>query len=315
MLGAGAASAFTFGSPVSDPCHENLTADAIRAAGWPDGRAPPSPDRDDRVLCDNLLFDPPGDLVDRWSLSALIGVRHNDLDGGRPTEVDHLARVHNDGEAQAAHCLRASEHDDAEGDHAALAACRRFVLDEIDLALGEADRLDAGETRTVRISLKYQEVDVELSRFAFHMGRALHALQDGFTHAFRHPDAPRVVLSVFNYVDSAFERDYGPARDGYPHTSSFDTCRAGENRFRVRAATEASTAVWAAVVAPGDRAERRARAESAVDAWLTPPAEPCGPANGYCGALGPDGEPIPALAVPDPHAPRRPRCCFPRGSL
>jgi hypothetical protein len=297
-LWPGTAAAFTCETPFSDGCHEAVTAAAIRTTGWPDGQADPTDNGADATLVENLLFHPPTDLADRWSVAALVGVRHNDFAGNRPTSPDRLAAIHNHAEEQGAHCLRAPGDDGVEGDAAALSACRAYILAEVEEALGASDVIDLEDTVSVSLALKYEVTDVAMSRFAFHMGHALHALQDSFTHTFRHPDAPKVVLSVFNYIDPAFEPHYDPDIDGLPHRSDFDTCKPGQNVFRITQATAASVELLMAASGSTTRADRLAAVTQVLEAWLTPSTEPCDASNGYCGVVDQDGEPIEALRVP-----------------
>jgi len=296
----GPAAAFTCETPFSDGCHEQITAAALRTAGWPGGQAAPAVTHPDRVLVDNLLFHPPKDLQDRWAIAALIGVRHTDFGGNRPSSPDLLAAIHNDTEGQGAHCLRSIADDGVAGDATAVSACRAYILAEIEQAIGVSDAIDFEATVDVSLALKYEVATLALSRFAFHIGHALHALQDSFTHTFRHPDAPEAVLSVFNYVDRAFKRDYEPRVDGPAHSSAFDTCAPGENVFRVEQATKASVDLLIAASGAGTRSERLVQVGLVMDVWLTPSATPCDGSNGYCGVIGEDGKMVDALFVSGP---------------
>jgi hypothetical protein len=260
--------------------------------------SPPKHTKDDKTLLNNLLFDPPLDLEDRWSMAMLIGVRHNDFGGNRPSDIDRLAVIHNNSEGQEAHCLRAPEDDGVAGDAAALERCRAYILKEVTQAMGTVDLIDIEAKVTVSLSLKYEKTKLKLSRFAFHMGRALHALQDSFTHTYRHPEKPTLVLSVFNYVDADFKDNFDPAIDGVAHAAKFDSCEPGQNLFRVAQAAAAGTELLLAAGAAASSQERLADVEELLEKWLTPSAEACDKTNGYCGVLDSSGQIIDALFVP-----------------
>jgi hypothetical protein len=289
--------AFTCETPFSGGCHEQLTADALRTAGWPNSESAPAITSADNILLKNLLFHPPSDLHDRWTTAMLIGVRHTDFAGHRPTSPDLLAAIHNDIEGQGAHCLRSPEDDGVTGNATAANACRAYIMKEVENAIGPSDAIDLTDTVNIKVSLKYEETTLALSRFAFHMGHALHALQDSFTHTFRHPANPKLILSFFNYVDPAFKNDYSPEVDGHKHSSAFDTCEPGQNLFRVEQATTASVELLLAAGSAGTRSERFVQVHDVLDAWLTPTTESCEPSNGYCGVMNDDGTMIEDLAV------------------
>ena len=116
-------------------------------------------------------------------MSLLVGVRHSDLHDVSPLDLLVLANVHSAPLGQREHCLRTASNDGDSGNEAALSACQAFIMEEIALALGEADELDLGRTENVATFLTFQgSVSIALSSYAFHMGRALHALQDSFSH-------------------------------------------------------------------------------------------------------------------------------------
>ncbi len=277
------ARAFTFESPLSDGCHERITQHAIEEAGWPDGRTPPLPTRAEELLLDGLPVRL--DRDDPWTLAAVIGVRHSDLAGRSATDVPALAEIHGDPGRQRDHCLRAPQDDGPEGDAAALAACRDFVLEQIAVALGEDDDVRLEAAQVVDVALAFEgRVPVAVSRYAFHLGRALHAVQDSYTHSFRTPDHARV-RHVLNYADWASDPDYESRRDGQAHRSALDACEGSDAaRERERAATDASRDLLIELASgEGGRTGRLERASVVLDRILA--LEPgCTPDNGYCGA-------------------------------
>ncbi len=281
------AGAFTFSSAVSAGCHEDITLDALQQAGWPGGRspAPLGPDQIGRALVD-VPFRLRAPLRDPWSLALVFGVRDNDLRGFAADNLPGLASVHNDPNDQRAHCLRAPGDDGPDGDARALAACRAFILEEVAAALGPSADIDLSADEPVRVALTFRgTVHLPLQSYAFHMGKALHALQDSYTHCLRAPGTGRV-RHVFNFIDWALEPGYSPDRDGHRHLSPLDDCEAPTDgaRRRVEGATEASAALLRAVSEPaGGRSGRLARAGAVLDRVLA--REPgCTAANRYCDA-------------------------------
>lgn len=272
----GVARAFTFESALQGGCHERITREAVQAAAWPDGATPPPPTRESAALADAMAFTTAG--ADAWTVAMMVGVRDVDLRGATPVDMPELAAIHNSTGHQEQHCLRSVDDDGAEGDARALAACRAFILEEVGLALGDGDVADVGATEDVLVGLWLGQRRVPLSRYAFHLGRAAHALQDSYAHALR--DDERHVATLFNYVEPQLA-SYDSARDGHPHLGAWDGCEAEDTQERVQAATDATAALMRALAAPGTRAERLARAEQTLQAWLVP-ERGCDEANGWC---------------------------------
>lgn len=284
-LGSTAAHAYTIETPVTDGCHERITAAALTQAGWPDGAQPPAPDAGQKVLADNLPFHLPT-TRDAWTVAMLAGVRDNDLHGASATDLPEHVEVDFAPASQPEHCLRTSDQDFAAGDVQAAQACHDYILEEVALALGDAEAVDLAATEPVQIALKYQRTVVPLPRYAYRLGRALHALQDGFTHTYRSPDMRRI-WEVFNYVDPALASDYNPTRDGRAHVSDFDHCTDTDapGQTRVAAATQASADLLAALAdGSGGREGRLARADAVLQGYLQ--VDPgCSVSNDWCGAL------------------------------
>src|SRR5579883_1494664 len=287
--------AFTVESSLTEPCHERITLAALALAGWPDGAKPPPPTDEDGRLADDVPFTAPEDARDPWSLALQIGVRYNDLHDAAPDDFQALVFIHGDPALQREHCLRAPDDDWNIGDETALTSCRAFILDELSAALGDGDAPDLETREPVSLSLVFRgTLQVPLARFPFHLGRALHALQDSFTHSFRSPDERRVD-SVLNFVEGVVSgQSYDPARDGYRHLARLDRCTdeiPGQQR-RVARAVEASAALLGAIDDPtGGRAGRLARAAQVIDGYLGW-VPGCTAANGWCDAA--------ELSEPDP---------------
>ena len=281
-LGAGPAAAFTIGTSVTRACHEEMTLGGLSTALWPLGRSAPPPDGDDQALAQNLPFEVPPQ-TDRWSLAMLLGNRDNDTDGHSLVDLPETSAVQNSSADQAAHCLRSPSQDFAEGDLAALVDCRAFIEAQLELAIGPGAEPDLDAVEQVSMSLRFQEIRLPLSRYAFHVGKALHALQDSFSHSFRQGSTPKV-LSVFNYLDSALSPHFDERRDGYAHQSELDRCDGADaaSRLRVDLARAATVALLEALSAPA--ASRSDRVAAVLDAALS--YQPgCDSHNGWCGSV------------------------------
>jgi hypothetical protein len=144
---------------------------------------------------------------------------------------------------------------------------------------------DLDATESVLVALAFRgPIHVDLRRYPFHLGRALHALEDSFSHSFRTADELDVD-SVLNYVDWAIGGNYVPARDGYHHIAALDRCTDAEpaQQARVTKATEAATALIGAMAQTGEPAERLSRAQAVLDTYLT--LHPgCDATNQWCDA-------------------------------
>ncbi len=280
-----AALAFSFESAFSDGCHERITRSAVGRVGWPGAVRPPPLGADNAL---RLASDLPFTLAanDPWTLALVLGARDNDLHGYAASDFQELAAVHSAPEDQREHCLRAPTDDGPEGDVTALASCRGFILSEVSLAIGDGADVDLAAAVSVPLSLPFSgRRDAAVQRYGWHLGRALHALQDSFAHTLRSPDGRRV-RHVLNFADPASGGDYSEARDGHDHINALDGCApesASETR-RTAHATAASEQLLGAVVdATGGAAGRLARVNAVLDAWLT--VEPgCVYENRWCDA-------------------------------
>jgi len=158
-------------------------------------------------------------------------------------------------------------------------------LIDVDTALGPDEVPDLQTTETIRLHLVFSgDADIPFDRYAFHMGRATHAVQDAFTHMFRSPDL-RQVRSVLNWVDW-IGNSYDPARDGFQHILALDSCGASDvgGLARRATATQATTELLSAVGSDdGGRAGRMARASAAIDSWFGI-GEICNADNHWCDA-------------------------------
>jgi hypothetical protein len=286
-----AAHAFSIETSFTTGCHERITAEAVRRAGWPRGATEPEADDALRRLISNLPFHVPQGSGP-WLTALIIGVRSNDLHGVAPTDFPEFAQAQLTEEVQEEHCLRAAAEDFVSGDLEALGRCEQFVLARLALAHGASDTIDLDATERVRIALLYQDTEIDVSRFAYRLGQAMHAVQDSFTHTLRAPSAGPV-LHVFNFVDPALRPDYLVGRDGFGHLSKLDGCDSTDplEQERVEQAIEASAQLLRALnPASLTREQRLLDAADRIQPVLR--YEPgCSPDNEWCGVAQLEGQP------------------------
>lgn len=285
LIGASApARAFQIETPFTGGCHEAITTAASRTAGWPGGATAPAPTGELARAAADVTFTPPPN-VDAWTLALLLGVRSNDIQANAPTDVASLVHIHNDPDDQVSHCCRRQE-DNGAAEVASVGACRAFIEAELEAAGLFADTIDLDATEPMDVFLAIRgKATLEVPRFAYRLGRALHALEDGFTHTFRNPQTG-AIRHMLNWIDFAASERYDPAVDGYPHVGALDDCRrdAAGSVARVTWATAAAHAVMAAVADDtGGGAGRRARVAAALDEAMAIEAG-CDASNDYCDA-------------------------------
>jgi uncharacterized protein (TIGR03382 family) len=281
LLVPAAAYAFEIETPVSERCHEKLTLDAAANAVFPNFSQAPVPTDEQRRAMNDLVFDLP--RRDPWTLALLIGVRSNDLEDRAPTDTAGLIHVHDDPDKQDEHCIRRGDDDGVAGNASALAACRAFILGELEAGGLLADQIDFAATEPVKSFFKFRGVyTIQLPKFAYRLGRAIHAVEDSYAHAMRDPESGNV-RHVLNWVDAYGGADYDEERDGYPHLSTLDDCLRSDTiqLKRIQHARIGATSIFYAIATEG--AGRRARVEAAVDAALALTPN-CSPENDYCNA-------------------------------
>jgi hypothetical protein len=289
------AQAWSAASAVRDGCHEAITFSAIQNASprWPNMESPPAPTADDMRVINDVPFDLPATQANIWAVTVVLANREVDLAGFEPDDLPELSHHHALPEHQAEHCLRAPAHDHGQGDEAALGECRDFIMNELGLAIGSADGVDVDLAARERngVYLVFREsVDASLPRYHYHLGRALHALQDGFSHQFRDPMDLSQVRHVLNYSEFVGSPDYDVARDGFEHLSYLDACN-GVDAAQVARMQMASLAteelIEALALDDGGNAGRLARAREVLMRYLSDPGMECTASNGFCSAPEP----------------------------
>jgi uncharacterized protein (TIGR03382 family) len=282
-LWAGAAHAWEIHDPLHKNCHERITQAAVRRAGYV--KAPVPLDGEDARLARNLEF--PADPYDPnfYAISLVLGVRTPDTQGVSDFGFYDLAIGANAKDEQGQHCLRSETEDGPEGDAAAVRDCRSVIEAEYWRALSTLDasgNVDPDMRESVEFNTAFQgQIDYPLSGFYYHAGRAMHAVEDSFTHTFRTADWKRIE-HVFNWVDQV-SCHLQEARDGHGHEKVLDQCETDipSRDARLAAAVAAATDFMAALVMPGSRAERQIRLDAFFDAWMSY-SPGCSQANGYC---------------------------------
>ena len=260
LLAPRAASAFTIQSPATRGCHEQITIDAWRQIReeLPELTGPIASKGDDDALIADTPFDVPDDLREIGLVSLLLGIRENDIADLAVTSLSDLAPVNSDPKAQRQHCLRTQSEDEPNGTEKALGECQDFIREQLRLALGglAADGSPDGTKReNLEVSLAIRgKVTVHVPAFQLHAARAMHAIQDSFTHTYRNPEDPRQIRVILNFSDYA-ENTLDEAVDGPPHSSELDRCDDPDalRTERHALAIEASAAALRALLEPPTR--------------------------------------------------------------
>jgi MYXO-CTERM domain-containing protein len=266
------AAAFTIQSVATEGCHERVTREAWERARemLPDVTARLPSSGDDEPLIADVAFDVPDSMSDIGGVTLLLGVRDNDVKQHGPNDLENLPLAASDPGLQEEHCLRATGDDEPGGSQRAVEGCRQFIRDTLLSSLDGLDaegRPDPSKRDALRVSLAIRrQTDVSVPTFFLRAGRAVHALEDSFTHTFRNPEdlgKIRVVLNFVEYTQDTLDE----AEDGPPHASELDQCDdADELRTERRElATEAASVAFLAVLDPS---LNRAGKERAVDAML-----------------------------------------------
>jgi hypothetical protein len=289
LLSPSAASAWQVADPIHHDCHERISAAALAQVGYV--QQPPPLSGDDAALRDGVQFDAGPYPADIYALSLIIGARWPDSQGEPSFDFYKLSNVHNAPGDQGAHCLREESDVGAEpGDTRALAACRAAIttlywqaLATLDAATGAVDP----DARTLQPEYLpfLGKTQIPVSGFYFFAGRAVHAIQDSFTHTYRRmdgADAGHRITSVFNW-SSQVRGDLIEAENGHGHETILDDCQDDNpsNADRLGWATDATAELLAALTTPGAAAERQMRLDAFFTNWMG--YEPgCSIENEYC---------------------------------
>src|SRR5438445_8632161 len=113
---AAAAHGYSLKSPVTQPCHEPITAQALRQARALTGNAPPlPPSRDEAALIADIPFALDDDMHDLGGATLVMAIADNDLKGYSSTDEQTLVPLTADPTLQREHCLRRDDEDEPGG--------------------------------------------------------------------------------------------------------------------------------------------------------------------------------------------------------
>ncbi|MFH1436882.1 MAG: hypothetical protein ABIJ56_14335 [Pseudomonadota bacterium] len=288
VLAGKGARAFEIESPYSYGCHEHWAQEALDEAGYVG--EPPKLAGDDRYLFDAVEFD--ASFVDEniWAMSLVLGARSNDVGEYAILDIPHIIEIHNGSDYQAAHCLRTGSQDYEEGDADAVESCRDFIRRQIGLAFdaaGPDGSPDPSIREEVEVNLAHTGGrDVDLSSFYFHVGAAMHTLQDSFSNCYRSADRTGIVEAA-NWIDWATE-NLDVERDGPGHDNAADDCRCdrdwGQPTFD--AVSLVTKRLLEIVSMDASRTDREAALEELLDAWVYH-VPGCTASNKYCASPDP----------------------------
>jgi hypothetical protein len=286
------ASGYSTSSIASDGCHERITMDALRRVRSElPGAAFVAPNRNEQALIDDVPCELDGDMRDLGAASMILGNRDVDLLGNEPHDLSELAPLHGHPNRQDEHCLRFRSDDEPDGSARALERCREAIGARARTSLVGLDAAgvpDPAHRLEIKAVLDLRgAVDAMLPMYQVEIGRALHTLQDGFSHSYRNPSDQRLVTVVLNYVDVAEER-LEERIDGPPHNSSLDRC-VDLDAFRVERlelATRASYELIRVTLEPNDDpASKQANVDEVLSRYLAlDPLANCSVDNGWCNA-------------------------------
>jgi hypothetical protein len=286
--------AFYIQTVLSTNCHEKMTVSALGRTGFL--QTPPSPTHYDEVLFDNLQFDTDPFSKDIFTISLLIGARWNDLHGNSSIDIGELQEVHNTESHQREHCLRESDQDGEQGNVEAIEDCKDFIREIFENILTTATATGSLDP-TIRgdfpeYILYRGTMDVSLSVLYFNTGRAIHAVQDSFSHVYRTftTDSTtnlKTIETVLNWPDYV-RGEVDESMDGPEHSFTLDDCECdrASSSVTVDKAIEASTEFLALLSdadpnIPDSLDARRIRLETFLTDWFTVQSG-CNADNNFC---------------------------------
>ena len=262
-LGPSPAAAYSIASGFSQSCHERLSLAAMavviegQALGavvlpvddlWRKVAAELAP-----AVLESAGQSAAASLTDaqRFLLySVAVGVRSPDTGGHSVSNLDQLrrAQIDPDPSSQHLHCLRAEDENGLPGDLAVLDDSERLIREQVQEAAAVArSSLDLRNIRVPFYLDYYGQLEVEVDRATYLVGRAMHTLQDCHAHTLRSADA-RTIHTVLNYLE-AVAGELSEARDGMAHSDTLDDCRRSELAPVVNRAARTSAAFARAAVA------------------------------------------------------------------
>ncbi len=270
------ARAYVIRSGFTDGCHEWITANAFFDSALVDFATA------DRVVgtqsdasrdLSNLLNERVlgGTLSQSQSFvlfSLVVGVRDVDTWGGSVTDIESQRQIHADPRprGQYVHALRAPEDDEPDGTRNTVAGTRAVIAEVLSAAIDASRKPEEEQLVSVPITLDfYGRFDVEVWEPGLLLGRAVHALQDSFSHSIRSTDGLRQIVHALNFVDAIYT-SFDEPRDGIAHSRHLDRCFEDESLELTEAARSASVLLFDAFLRA--RAGDDAATEALLDEWL-----------------------------------------------
>lgn len=241
---------YSIGTAFSEPCHERLTAEAFDAVRsqleFTEGATLRQP------ALEQTYGVTPGSEPERFALmSLLIGVHAPDTEGRSLLELENTRLIHVAPFDQYGHALRNADDDGVDGELRALDGIRarlRALLAEVRVELA---RQPAEQRRRVPYYFDgYGLLEIEVWSPAYVLGRAVHLMQDAFSHALRSDDLHRI-RHLLNYADAITPR-YDERRDGLRHASSLDACGEETAPLTMAARTASAELIIDVLGAQGD---------------------------------------------------------------
>lgn len=264
--------AYSIGTAFSEPCHEKLTSRAfevvrseLQLTVLPTGKGP---------RLEETFFATPQTEAERFALmSLLVGVHAPDTEGHSLLEVENTRLIHVPPLDQYGHALRNADDDGAEGELHALDGIEARLTELLGDVREELARPPEQQREYVDYYFDgYGLQRIEVWSPAYRLGRAIHLVQDSFSHALRSEDFHRI-RHLLNYAD-AITPHYEEERDGLRHAGSLDAC-GSETEPLTSAAVEASAELLRVMLI------ERASSEPFLARWLGH-EDGCAFNNSYC---------------------------------
>ncbi len=273
------ARAYTVGSAFTEPCHERITVRTLdlfyHSVDW--GEVPTPTDDVSREIrsafstaySERFLATDAAQQTILYSM--LIGVRAPDTEGHSSSDLGTLRAQHLSPDGQYSHALRGPSDDGSLGDELAVSALQEVVRELV----GRARERYFSSDPMIRVPVyvdPYGTLDVQVWGPAYYLGRALHAIQDSFSHTLRTPDLRRIV-HVFNFLEAASgswrSARYEVRRDGLRHSNAMDSCSPDGATAPLYNAAEQASRDFLIIVLFGEASRTLGDVEPFLSRWLT----------------------------------------------
>jgi len=244
QFGTPVLNAFEIKTGFTDGCHEEMTIRVVQKLlddrTLPQDGILPKDSATWNDVADSLLGSMGFEFSDPWRKfvfhSFVIGVRRPDDGGKSVTNIYKLRDFHGSPDIQHRHALREPKDNWAKGDVTARDKAFAFMKDQLALVGEYLDQPPEKQLKKISFYIEYYgQVTVDVWAPAYHMGIALHTVQDSFSHMIRSDDLRRI-RHVMNYIE-AVNYDYNLERDGLRHSFEMDDCYGGAKELAKAAET------------------------------------------------------------------------------